>query len=145
MKKLVSLSLFITLLSACSQTEEGKTDLRISAPGVKQIIIEELPATSDPIAVDTLNSEDGNFELTFAVDSANFYLISTDDGMRIPFFSKGTEQILVELEPMVQEVNRGYNLKGNNHKTSETGKIVKSNIPRPLERCINSGFLKANK
>jgi len=140
MKKLVSLSLFITLLSACSQTEEGKTDLRISAPGVKQIIIEELPATSDPIAVDTLNSEDGNFELTFAVDSANFYLISTDDGMRIPFFSKGTEQILVELEPMVQEVNRGYNLKGN--KESERLQLINTSFQAFIDQVDSLSMLR---
>lgn len=113
MKKYLIFGLALALFSACDSTEPGTTDLRISAPGTTEIVLEQLPADKEAFVVDTLRSEDGNYELTFPVDTGDFFMLITNEGMRIPFFSKGTEQILIEIEPFVQEIDRAYTLKGN--------------------------------
>jgi thiol-disulfide isomerase/thioredoxin len=113
MKKYLTLGLALALFSACDSTEPGKTDLRISAPGSTEIVLERLPADKEAFVIDTLKAEDGNFELTYPVDSGDFFMITTNEGMRIPFYSKGTEQILIEIEPFVKEIDRAYTLKGN--------------------------------
>lgn len=113
MKKILSLGLALSLLSACNNSPaEGITDLRVSAKGSTEIIVEKLPANSDVVVIDTLKSEDGNFEITFPIDTPNFFMVTTD-GIRIPFFSTGGEQILIEVDPLVTEVDRGYHIKGN--------------------------------
>ncbi len=117
MKKILSLGLALSLFTACNtQPEAGVTDLKVSAKGSKEIVIESLPANSDVRVIDTVQSEDGNFEITFPVDTPNFFLVTTD-GIRVPFFSRGGEQILIEIDPLVTEVDRGYHIKGNKEST----------------------------
>lgn len=98
---------------ACDSTAPGTTDLRISAPGTTEIILEELPADKEAFVVDTLRSEDGNYEINFAVDTGDFFMITTGDGLRVPFYSKGSEQILIEVEAFTQAIDRPYTIKGN--------------------------------
>lgn len=114
MKKLISLGLALSLLAACNSNNPGNgiTDLKVSAPGSTEIIVEKLPANRDVTIIDTIKAEDGNFEITFPVDTPNFFMVTTD-GIRIPFFSQGGEQILIEVDPLVAEVDRGYHIKGN--------------------------------
>lgn len=129
MKKILVFGLALSLFSACDSTAPGTTDLRISAPGTDEIILERLPADREAFAIDTLRSDDGNFEITFAVDTSDFFMLITKEGMRIPFFSKGTEQILIEIDPFVSDIERPYHLKGN----KESMRL----------REINTSFLKA--
>ena len=113
MKKVLAFVGAIALFTACdSKPGNGLVDLRVSAPGSTELIIEGLPANRDVFVIDTLTSEDGNFEITFPVDTPNFFMVTTD-GIRIPFFGSGNEQILIEIDPLVAEVDRGYNIKGN--------------------------------
>lgn len=113
MKKVVAILGAVALFTACdSKPGDGLVDLRVSAPGSTEIIIEGLPANRDVFVIDTLKSEDGNFEITFPVDTPNFFMVTTD-GIRIPFFGSGNEQVLIEIDPLVAEVDRSYTLKGN--------------------------------
>ncbi len=115
MRKLLVLGIALSVfsLTSCNEsTGSGLTDLKVTAKGSTEVILQILPANNDVEVIDTLKSDDGNFEITFPVDTPNFFMISTD-GVQIPFFSEGSEQILIEIDPLIAEVDRGYNIKAN--------------------------------
>ncbi len=112
MKKL-SLAIFsLLLLNACNTNPgEGKTAIRVSSKGTSELVLSKL-APNGVTTIDTLRSDDGNFDYVMQVDTANFYMIA-NEGIRVPFFSKGNEQVLIEIAPLTGEVDRSYEIKAN--------------------------------
>ncbi len=122
MKKLSLLLGLSLIFNACDQApSSGKTDLKISAKGTEELVISQLSPQAVN-TIDTLRSEDGNFEYLLSVDTADFFMVS-NEGMRVPFFSKGGEQILIEIAPLTNSVDRSYEIKGN----AESKRIKKVN------------------
>ena len=112
MKRLALFSLALLSLASCNNSvQPGQTVVKISAQGTDELVISQL----SPQAVntlDTLRSEDGNFEYIMTVDTGDFFLVN-NSGLRIPFYSSGGEQILIEIEPLTNAVDRPYSIKGN--------------------------------
>jgi thiol-disulfide isomerase/thioredoxin len=122
MRKLVLFALSIGFMYACNkQAGPGETVIKISAEGSTQVVLERL-SPKEVTAIDTLESTDGNFEYTIMVDTADFFL-ATIDGIRVPFFSQGNEEILIEVEALTTGVDRNYQIKGN----SESRRIKEVN------------------
>ena len=112
MRKLLSLSLMALAFVACQkQAGPGQTSIRISAEGTNEIIIAKL----SPNAVknlDTLQSDNGVFTYDIQIDTADFLLLEAE-GIRIPFFTNGSENINITIEPMMDGLDRNYDINGN--------------------------------
>jgi thiol-disulfide isomerase/thioredoxin len=112
MRKLLSLSLMALAFVACEkQGGPGLTSIKISADGTNEIIIAKL----SPNAVnnlDTLKSDNGVFTYELQIDTADFLMLDAG-GMRIPFFTNGSENINISIEPLIEGVDRNYDITGN--------------------------------
>jgi peroxiredoxin len=112
MRKLLSLSLIALAFVACDkQGGPGLTSVKISAEGTNEIIIARL----SPNAVnnlDTLKSDNGVFTYELQIDTADFLMLDAG-GMRIPFFTNGSENINIAIDPLTEGVDRNYDINGN--------------------------------
>ena len=112
MKKLSLALLSLFLLQACNtEPGVGKTAVMVSSKGTTELVLSKL-APNGVTTIDTLRSSDGNFDYVMQVDTANFYMIS-NEGIRVPFFSRGNEQVLIEIAPLTGDVDRSYDIKAN--------------------------------
>tara|TARA_R110002050_G_scaffold265186_1_gene406180 strand:- start:8644 stop:9807 length:1164 start_codon:yes stop_codon:yes gene_type:complete len=97
---------------ACQkQGGPGQTSIRISAEGTSEIIIAKL----SPNAVknlDTLKSDNGVFTYDIQIDTADFLMLEADD-IRIPFFTNGSENINITIDPVIEGLDRNYDINGN--------------------------------
>jgi peroxiredoxin len=62
--------------------------------------------------LDTLKSDNGVFTYELQIDTADFLMLDAG-GMRIPFFTNGSENINIAIDPLTEGVDRNYDFNGN--------------------------------
>ncbi len=113
MRKLLSLSLIALAFVACNKQSGGPgiTSIKISAEGINEIVISKLSPSSVK-NLDTLKSDNGVFTYDIQIDTADFLMLDAG-GMRIPFFTNGSENINISIDPLIEGVDRNYDINGN--------------------------------
>lgn len=96
MKKMMLGIAIATFVASCTNKGGSDANLQVKAPNLDTLYLSQLSPTSIK-ALDTLQSQNGNFSYQLETDSSDFFMIATPSEYRIPIFTDGTESIKISI------------------------------------------------
>lgn len=127
-QKITMLAIVCAGLISCNDTSSG-TQLTGTVDSGDKVIISRLEPNRI-VPVDTLTLENGKFSISLDIDTADFFVVDTDDKYRIPLFIQPNEQ--VSLEVSKGEKGQQYEVSGSDEseKIRAISKLIEGSMAR---------------